>query len=138
MTKRSRGTARSTHHRPGTRPPTIRPRTATSRRPADGPTGEAALEERPSQLAAAAEIAEDVVDRRPAGAADELRTIHRSTAARTRAKPGSLLAARAATEYVYVAQDVRRIVVVSAVLFGAMIALWLLVVVLRVIQLPFY
>ena len=55
-----------------------------------------------------------------------------------RIKPGSILAARAATEYVYVAQDFRRIVLVAGVLIGFLFALWVLVVVLRVIPLPFY
>jgi hypothetical protein len=45
---------------------------------------------------------------------------------------------RAATEYVYVAQDMRRIIVVAVLLFGALVALWLAVVVLRVIPLEFY
>ena len=57
---------------------------------------------------------------------------------RTRTKPGSLLAARAASEYIYVAQDMRRILAVAFVLFGALIVLWLLIVVFRVIPLPFY
>ena len=60
----------------------------------------------------------------------------RSATART--KPGSLLAARAANEYVYVAQDMRRILVVAAALFGTLIILWLLIVVMKVIPLPFY
>ena len=38
----------------------------------------------------------------------------------------------------YVAQDMRRIAVVAALLFGILFALWLLIVVLRVIPLPFY
>lgn len=58
--------------------------------------------------------------------------------ARHRVKAGSLLAARAATEYVYVAQDMRRILVVSVLLATTLIVLWLLIVVLRVIELPFY
>lgn len=53
-------------------------------------------------------------------------------------KAGSLLATRAATEYVYVAQDLRRIVAVAALLIGGLFVLWLLVVILRVIPLPFY
>lgn len=57
---------------------------------------------------------------------------------RPRAKPGSVLAARAANEYVYVAQDIRRIVVVAALLFTTMIAAWLLLVVLKVIPLGIY
>ncbi len=49
-----------------------------------------------------------------------------------------MLAARAATEYVYVSQDMRRILLVASGLIGILFALWLLVVVLRVIPLPFY
>lgn len=49
---------------------------------------------------------------------------------RARAKPGSLLASRAATEYVYVGQDLRKIVVMGAILFAILIALWVLIVLL--------
>lgn len=62
----------------------------------------------------------------------------RAGRAHHRVKAGSLLAARAATEYVYVAQDLKRITVVGTLLVGALIVLWLLIVVLRVIELPFY
>ena len=97
------------------------------------------LAPRPSQLEAAEEIAEDVIEERPAAAAAELERVVRTTS-RThhRIKPGSLLAARAATEYVYVAQDFRRIVLVAGGLVGLLFALWVFVVVLRVIPLPFY
>ena len=122
MSKRTRGSQRA-HHRPGTRPATPA-RSAASARPR-------AVATRPdSQLQAAAEIADEAVDRRPAAAAQELRTVARSTPARARAKPGSLLAARAASEYVYVAQDLRRIAVVAAVLFAILIGLWVLQLVL--------
>jgi hypothetical protein len=57
---------------------------------------------------------------------------------RHRPKPGSLLAERAANEYVYVAQDMRRILIVAAALTLILFALWLLIVVMRVIELPFY
>lgn len=49
----------------------------------------------------------------------------RSTRGRTKVKEGSLLAERAAREYVYVGVDLRRIVVVAAVLLGTLLALWL-------------
>lgn len=49
----------------------------------------------------------------------------RSTRGRTKVKEGSLLAERAAREYVYVGVDLRRIVVVAAVLMGTLLALWL-------------
>ena len=57
---------------------------------------------------------------------------------RHRVKAGSLLAARAATEYVYVAKDMRRILLVASLLIAVMLVLWLLLVVMRVVPLPFY
>ena len=80
-----------------------------------------------------------MVEDRPATAATELGRVVRTTS-RThhRIKPGSLLAARAATEYVYVAQDMRRILLVAGGLIGLLFVLWLLLVVLKVIPLPFY
>lgn len=127
MSKRVRGPVRAAR-RPGTRPPTER--SVTARR---------ALPARPSQLEAAEEIAEDIVEDRPTAAASELERVAR-TASRThhRIKPGSLLAARAATEYVYVAQDFRRIVLVAGGLIAVLFVLWALIVVARVIPLPFY
>jgi hypothetical protein len=91
-----------------------------------------------SQLETAEEVVEYVIEDRPAAAAAE---VERSTPAahtRHRVKAGSLLAARAATEYVYVAKDMRRILVVAGALVGVMLLLWLLLVVLRVVPLPFY
>lgn len=93
-----------------------------------------------SQLEAAEVIAEDVIEEHPAEAAQELERVARTVPAKpgVRTKPGSLLAARAATEYVYVAQDMRRILLVAGALFGTLIILWLLIVQLRIIPLPFY
>jgi hypothetical protein len=124
MTKRSRGPARPAHRRPGTRPPT------TNRKPA--------RIERVSQLEAAPIVAEDLIENRPVEAATELERAARATYQNRRVKAGSLLAAKAATEYVYVAQDMRRILLVAAALFGILVAAWLVIVVLRVIPLPFY
>jgi hypothetical protein len=108
------------------------------RRPGARPTSERSTRRPPSQLEAAEVIAEDVIEERPAAAAAELETVARSTPMRARMRPGSLLAAKAATEYVYVAQDMRRILFVAAILFGALIILWMALVVMRVIPLPFY
>ena len=47
-------------------------------------------------------------------------------------KPNSLLAARAAEEYVYVGEDLRHIAIVAAGLFVALILLWLVLVVANV------
>jgi hypothetical protein len=126
VSKRVRGAAR-THRRPGARPPSER--TAARRRPEAG----APL----SQLETATEVAEEVVEQRPAAATHELEQAVRAHP-RQRAKPGSLLAARAATEYVYVAKDLRRILIVAGLLIAVMFVLWLLLIVLRVVQLPFY
>jgi hypothetical protein len=122
MSKRVRGPVRTS--RPGTRSASDR---AARRRPQ-------------SQLEAAELIAEDIVEEHPAEAAAELERVARNVPARAgvRTKPGSLLAARAATEYVYVAADMRRILIVAAALFGTLIVLWLLIVVMKVIPLPFY
>ena len=127
MSKRARGQVR-THRRPGARPPTSRTGAVPRRAPVE-----------PSQLEEAEIVAEEVVEDRPAAAAAELeRGAGRGGHARARAKAGSLLAAKAASEYVYVAADMRRILVVAGLLFGTLIVLWILLVVMRVIPLPFY
>ncbi len=112
--------------RSGSRPD----RNATRRR--------APLAQPTSQLAAAEIIAEDVVENEPAEAASELREVARTVTPRQRAKASGLLAAKAATEYLYVAQDMRRILGVAGALFATLVVLWLLIVALRVIPLPFY
>jgi hypothetical protein len=127
MTKRVRSAAR-THRRPGARPASERGATAR-RRPTD--VG------RPSQLEAAEEAAEFIVEERPAAAAAAIESTVRNHP-RQRVKAGSLLATRAATEYVYVAKDMRRILLVASLLVAVMLVLWLLLVVMRVVPLPFY
>jgi hypothetical protein len=127
MTKKVRGAARA-HRRPGTRPATDR---------MNNPRRRPILAEVPSQLEVAEVAAEDVVEDRPAAAAAVLEANARSHP-RHRAKAGSLLATRAATEYVYVAKDMRRILIVAVLLVGIMLVLWLLLVVMRVVPLPFY
>jgi hypothetical protein len=121
MAKRSRGTSRPPSHR--------RPATGTRPRSEGRP---------PSQLETAEIVAEDIMEDRPAAAATELEHNAARTDQHHRVKPGSLLAAKAATEYVYVAQDMRRIALVAALLFGILFVLWLLIVVMKVIPLPFY
>jgi hypothetical protein len=121
MSKRVRGPVRA-QRRPGARPPSERSVRRTQ----------------PSQLEAAEIIAEDIIEEHPAAAAAEIEKVERSLPMRTRMKPGSILAAKAATEYVYVAQDMRRILFVAALLFGTLIILWMALVVMRVIPLPFY
>ncbi len=86
-----------------------------------------------SQAIAAADSATATPSRRTlitadSGAVPPARTIHH----RARAKPGSVLAQRAATEYVYVAQDLRRIALVAVTLIGVLILLWIVLVVMGV------
>ena len=95
---------------------------------------------RESQLEGEEIFGEDIVVDQPA---ETLATLERAapragTRVHHKVKAGSLLAARAATEYVYVAQDMRRILLVAGALIGLLFALWLLIVVFQVIALPFY
>jgi hypothetical protein len=120
LSKRTRGSAnRNAQRKPANRP-------ATTRAPAGRPANTA----RPVAGVAAAEfdVAERETSPEPAGA--DVRGA--SSPVRSRAKPSGMLAARAATEYVYVAQDLRRIVAVAALLFGIMFALWILFEVARI------
>jgi hypothetical protein len=48
---------------------------------------------------------------------------------RVKVKPNSLLAARAAEEYVYVGKDMRRIVAIAAACSALLVLLWVLLVV---------
>jgi hypothetical protein len=123
VSKRVRGPVH-THRRPGARPPSER-----------GTVRRRELIERPSQL----EVAEDVVEHRPAAAAAELERAARPTVrVHHKIKAGSILAERAATEYVYVSQDMRRIIFVAGGLIAVLFILWLLLVVMKVVPLPFY
>jgi hypothetical protein len=90
-----------------------------------------------SELEVAEVAAADIVEARPAAAAAALEANARSHP-RHRVKAGSLLASRAATEYVYVAKDMRRILVVAVLLSAIMLVLWVLLVIMRVVPLPFY
>jgi hypothetical protein len=135
VSKRTRGTARTAQRRPGARPPTTRPPGTRTR-----PAREQAPAAPDSQLELATEVAEEIVEDQPATAdlPRAARVAARANQPRTRVKPGSLLAARAATEYVYVTKDIRRILVVSVGLFAIMVALYVLLVIARVVPLPFY
>jgi hypothetical protein len=130
LAKRTRGTGRTATTRDTARPGTFKPaaRSGGARQPTR-PGGQPA-----SQLDLAVDAADDVANSRPSSAASDLRRAGRASPGRGPApRPSSLLAARAATEYVYVAQDVRRIVAVGLLLFAIMLVLWILIVVARVI-----
>ena len=123
MSKRTRG--RPVHRRPGTLPTPARPagprQTVAQPRPTDDL----------AQAIAAADSTSVAPARRTlvttgAGSVPPARTTHH----RARAKPGSVLAERAATEYVYVAQDLRRIALVAVTLIGILLLLWIVLVVM--------
>ena len=84
-------------------------------------------------------VAEEITEPIPLTATTDSRQPTRSSQrVHHKIKAGSILATRAATEYVYVAQDMRRIFLVAGGLTGLLFVLWLLIVVLKVIELPFY
>jgi hypothetical protein len=108
VSKRSRGSRRTPANRPGQRG-------RSERRPI-----------RPaSQLEAAEIAAEDIMEGRPADAANEIERAAATQPRGPRARPNTLLATRAAEEYVYVAQDLRRIGLVAILLFGILFGLWI-------------
>lgn len=111
MAKRVRGSGVRSTHRPGGHAP-VR---GTSARPAGARDTEAAAAAAPAPSAAPA----------PVATAAEPVEIVRSTHGRRKVKADSVLAARASEEYVYVGQDLRRILVVAVLLFGALIGVWL-------------
>ena len=92
----------------------------------------------------AEEFAEDAIEepavqeRSTPARAEPQRAPRSGTRVHHKIKAGSVLAARAATEYVYVAQDIRRIVLVTSALVTVLFVLWFLLVVAKVIPLPFY
>ena len=105
-------------------------RTRGSRRPPANRAGQrgraASRPARPvSQLEAAEIAAEDIEEGRLAAAASELERAGAAAPRGTRARPNTLLATRAAEEYVYVAQDLRRIALVAILLFGILFGLWI-------------
>lgn len=122
MSKRTRGTRRNPHQRP---------------------TRRAAVRAVRSPLETAEVAAEAIEQGDYAAAAHELEAVEavETTAPRRRERtstvrtPGGTIAARAASEYVYVGQDLRRIAVVGGALFGLMGVLFVLFQVLGVLHL---
>ena len=104
MSKRTRGAKRTTANRPGQRG------RLDARRPA-APV---------ARITPAEGAGEDTMS-----AAVETQQPMANTMRGSRVRPNSLLAARGAEEYVYVAQDLRRIALVAVLLFGLLIATWI-------------
>ncbi len=111
MSKRSRATRSTRRPRPQAPAPAQRATAPTQRAtaPAESPTA-----------VATAPVASAV-------ATPEPRSAPTRPQVRANGKPGGLLAQRAATEYVYVAQDLRRIGTFAAAAAVVMALVWLLV-----------
>lgn len=123
VSKRTRGNQRPVHRRPGTRPSVSRPaQSGRSAQSEDAPVIR--------QTLITADLPDAAVDATPPVRAQPPGAVGRNAHPRVRAKQGSLLASRAATEYVYVAQDLRKILAVGAILFGILVALWVTLVLL--------
>jgi hypothetical protein len=116
MAKRTRYPGRPAGRRPGGRP--------TPAASAPKPTGLTSAE-----LERAAALEAELVAREKAAIADNARRRARSRGVEVSvAGDASVpLSVRAAHEYAYVARDVRRIAITAAVMFGLLVALWLLV-----------
>ena len=117
MAKRSRVTGR-----PGQRRPIDR--TVDRVKPDSVPNGGLSLTE--SELARAAELEAPIVAEEKASEAASRRTAAIRGRGRT-VVSSEPLSVRAAHEYAYVARDVRRIGLVASIMFGALIALHLLI-----------
>ena len=110
----------------GRRPSASRSANRPARQPAPAATLAPA-----NQLAQAAEPNIVPAAAAPAAGTAAVRTpLPRSGPARQ-----SALAVRAATEYVYVGQDLRHIAVLASAIGGVLVVLWLVIDVLRLIQL---
>ncbi len=111
----------------GRRPSAARP----ANRPVRQPAPAAAALAPANQLTQAAEPNVPVAAATGAATATAVRSpLPRSGPARQ-----SALAVRAATEYVYVGQDLRHIALLASAIGGVLILLWLIIDVLRLIQL---
>jgi hypothetical protein len=112
MSKRTRGARSSSRNRPSARqtsaPRPVRP--ATEAATAVAPAPPSAVDEAPRPM-----------------------TSRAAAASRSGAKVSGLLAAKAANEYVYVERDLRRISMFAAGIGAAMLVLWLLIDVTKIV-----
>jgi hypothetical protein len=122
MSKRQRAARSTKHQRPA------RPASVASRAPSSPQVGSGT---------SVAEASPAAVMTAPAGTANgaEAKAAPVRLQSRGGARPSGLLAARAANEYVYVAQDLRRIGTFAAAVAVIMIVVWVLVDLAQVIKL---
>jgi hypothetical protein len=134
VAKRTRGVTSTSAYRPG-QAPVKRSVASTSaaKQGAQSPAASPGAAPVPSGLDAAILAA----DKAAVAAPSTLSAAPRSPVAshqrgHIKMKPNSVLAARAAQEYVYVGEDLRHIAIVGTSLFAVLIVLWLVVVVANV------
>ena len=134
MAKRTRGVTPTSAYRPGQAP--VKKSLASTSSPRPGSQPPAAIPgaaPRQSELDAAVVLADPTpVAAAPVAAAARPAPVVSHQRGHIKVKPNSVLAARAAEEYVYVGEDLRHIVRVAAVLFTVLLLLWLVVVVFNV------
>ena len=135
VAKRTRGVQPTSAYRPGQAP--VKKSLATTSSPRPGAQPPAAIPgaaPRPSDLDAAIVLTEGVAvaSTNVATAGPRPSPVVSHQRGHVKMKPNSVLAARAAEEYVYVGEDLRHIAVVAVSLFAVLILLWLVVVVLNV------
>ena len=131
MAKRTRGVTPTSAYRPGQAPVKRSLASTSSAKPGTQPPAAIpGAAPRPSDLDAAIVLA----DAPPANAAvaSSRAPVASHQRGHVKMKPNSVLAARAAEEYVYVGEDLRHIAVVAVSLFAVLILLWLILVVANV------
>jgi hypothetical protein len=135
VAKRTRGVQPTSAYRPGQAP--VRkslPSTSSQRPGAQPPAAIPGAAPRPSDLETAIVLTDAAAATTPnvATAGPRPSPVVSHQRGHIKMKPNSMLAARAAEEYVYVGEDLRHIGIVAAGLFVVLILLWLVVVVANV------
>jgi hypothetical protein len=134
VAKRTRGVTPTSAYRPGQAPARRTSATASSAKPGTQPVAATpAAAPVPNQLDAAIVRADSAaVATQSVPAATPRAQVTSRQRGHVKMKPNSLLAARAAQEYVYVGEDLRHIAIVGSSMFVVLILLWLVVVVANV------
>lgn len=131
VAKRTRGVTPTSAYRPGQAPVKKSLASTSSQRPGSQPPAAIpGAAPRPTELDASLVLADPPTT--VVAAATPRAPVVSHQRGHIKVKPNSLLAARAAQEYVYVGEDLRHIAVVASILFAALILLWLVLVVFNV------
>jgi hypothetical protein len=135
VAKRTRGVQPTSAYRPGQAPvKKSLPSTSSQRPGSQPPAAIPGAAPRPSDLEAAIVLTDTLAAATPnvATAGPRPNPVASHQRGHVKMKPNSVLAARAAEEYVYVGEDLRHIAIVGSSLFVVLILLWLIIVVANV------